>query len=75
MGINYLGQISMVVYNSNEPVIIGPVLSVRTWTHLGYTYSTTNGIRMYINGVLVGTTGPVHGGHREQSIGSVLVLM
>jgi hypothetical protein len=59
MGIDYLGQIAMVVYTSYTPVIIGPILSVRAWTHLGYTYSTTNGIRMYINGAFVETTGPV----------------
>ena len=57
-GINYLGQISMVTYSSNTVVIIGPILPIRTWTHLGYTFSTTNGLRMYINGVLFGTTGP-----------------
>ncbi len=33
------------------------MLSIRTWTHLGYTYSATNGIQMYINGILFGTTG------------------
>lgn len=59
IGLNYLGQITMTIATTNNPLIIGPILSVRTWTHLGYTYSTTNGIRMYISGNLFGTTGAV----------------
>ncbi|CAF0829137.1 unnamed protein product [Rotaria sp. Silwood1] len=59
MGITSFGQIVMIIYDSFVPTIVGPFLTVRTWTHLGYTYSTTNGLRMYINGQLSGTTGPV----------------
>ena len=59
LGLTSLGQIVMVVYTGNVPLIVGPVLSVRTWTHLGFTYSLTNGLRMYINGNLFGTTGPI----------------
>ena len=59
MGITNAGQIGVFGNSSPRPLIIGPMLSLRTWTHIGYTYSTTNGIRMYINGVLFGTTGPV----------------
>ncbi|CAF0989749.1 unnamed protein product [Rotaria sordida] len=58
MGLTSFGQIVMLVYTSGVPLIVGPILTVRTWTHLGYTYSTTNGLQMYINGQLFGTTGP-----------------
>jgi hypothetical protein len=59
MGLTNFGQIIMIVYTTNVPLIVGPVLSVRTWTHLGFTYSQTHGLRMYINGVLFGTSGPI----------------
>lgn len=35
--------------------VIGPVLPTNVWTHVVYTYSLGNGIRLYINGVLHGT--------------------
>ncbi|CAF2505339.1 unnamed protein product [Rotaria sp. Silwood2] len=59
MGLSSLGQIVMIVYNAYVSLIVGPILTVRTWTHLGYTYSTTNGLQMYINGQFIGTTGTV----------------
>ena len=58
MGLNYFGQISMIILVSGAPLIVGPVLALRTWTHLGYTYSLSNGLRMYVNGAYIGTTGP-----------------
>ena len=39
--------------------IVGPTITVNQWTHLGYTYSPTNGVIMYINGIRQGTTGNV----------------
>ncbi|CAM4773690.1 unnamed protein product [Rotaria magnacalcarata] len=35
----------------------GPTLTLNTWTHIGYTYSTANGVRLYINGNLYSSTG------------------
>ena len=40
--------------------VYGPFLSLNQWTHLGYTYSPTNGIVMYINGARYGSTGAVY---------------
>ena len=57
MGLTYMGQITMLVYNGNVPLIIGSLIPVRTWTHLGHTYSQTNGVQMYINGILTATSG------------------
>jgi hypothetical protein len=59
MGLNGAGQIVSIIYTSNIPIVVGPIITVRTWTHIGYTYNTTNGIRLYVNGVLFGSTGPV----------------
>jgi len=37
--------------------IVGPPTKINQWTPLGYTYSQTNGLIMYIIGVQYGTTG------------------
>ncbi|CAF1019598.1 unnamed protein product [Didymodactylos carnosus] len=50
MGITLGGQIIVQAYYSNNPSIVGPQLSTNTWTHIGYTYSTTNGMILYYNG-------------------------
>ncbi|CAF1269137.1 unnamed protein product [Rotaria sordida] len=39
------------------PVIYGPFATLNTWTHISVTYSQTNGLRLYVNGVYYGTTG------------------
>ncbi|CAF4149633.1 unnamed protein product, partial [Rotaria sp. Silwood1] len=36
----------------------GPILPLNTWNHIGFTYSSTNGGRLYINGTLYSTSGP-----------------
>ncbi|CAF1216464.1 unnamed protein product [Adineta steineri] len=38
--------------------VTGPVLSVNTWTHVATTYSQTDGLTLYVNGVYVGSTAP-----------------
>jgi hypothetical protein len=32
--------------------LTGPVLSINVWTHVVQTYSSTNGMRLYVNGIL-----------------------
>jgi hypothetical protein len=39
------------------PIIYGPFLTVNTWTHVSVTYSSANGMTLYVNGVLFGSTG------------------
>ncbi|CAF1438448.1 unnamed protein product [Didymodactylos carnosus] len=51
MGITIGGQIIVQAWYSNYPSIVGPQLSTNTWTHIGFTYSTTNGMILYYNGV------------------------
>lgn len=38
--------------------IIGPVLPLASWTHIVTSYSSTNGVRLWVNGTLIGSTGP-----------------
>lgn len=44
---------------STSSQIIGPSITINQWTHLGYTYSQTNGLTMYVNGIRQGSTGNV----------------
>ncbi|CAF1623893.1 unnamed protein product, partial [Didymodactylos carnosus] len=61
LGLTYSGQLVTQV-NANTPVsaypsVIGPVISINTWTHVACTYSMTNGLTLYVNGVSQGSTG------------------
>lgn len=38
--------------------VMGPVLSPATWTHIVTSYSSSNGVRLWINGTLIGSSGP-----------------
>jgi hypothetical protein len=52
------GQIIVNLWNgASTGSVLGPILSLDTWTHIGYTYSYTNGIQLYINGTLYSTSG------------------
>ncbi|CAF1538704.1 unnamed protein product, partial [Adineta steineri] len=46
------GALVMQWMQSNTTInsTLGPVISVNTWTHVAVVYSTTNGIRLFING-------------------------
>ncbi|CAF2861863.1 unnamed protein product [Rotaria sp. Silwood2] len=51
------GYLSAHLWNGNDVTANGPMLSLNSWTHIGYTYSLSNGIQLYINGVLYSNTG------------------
>ncbi|CAF1080700.1 unnamed protein product [Adineta steineri] len=36
--------------------VYGPILPINIWTHIIYTFSVTNGINLYINGTLYGSS-------------------
>jgi hypothetical protein len=36
------------------------VLPLNTWTHVAATFSTTNGLRIFVNGTLANVTSPFH---------------
>ena len=38
--------------------VSGPVIPLATWVHLVTSYSATNGIRLWVNGTLIGSSGP-----------------
>jgi hypothetical protein len=38
------------------PILYGPFLTVNIWTHVCVTYSIANGMTLYVNGVLIGST-------------------
>ena len=38
--------------------VVGPVLQLATWTHVVTSYSSTNGVRLWVNGTLIGSSGP-----------------
>ena len=57
LGLSSSGQLLAVGYDgSGTPQVTGPVLVVDRWVHVAETYSSTNGLRLYVNGVLVGQT-------------------
>jgi hypothetical protein len=57
MGFSSSGQIIAAGWTNTPQQVIGPVLPANGWTHVVNTYSTTNGIRSYVNGILIGSTG------------------
>ncbi|CAF1020916.1 unnamed protein product [Rotaria sordida] len=51
------GSIVAQMYNSNVKSVIGPSISVTSdWTHIVETWSSTNGLRLYVNNILVAST-------------------
>ena len=58
-------------YNNRQQVI-GPFIQVNEWAHITTTYSTTNGLRLYVNGLFVGTTGPKL--HEASGLVNILTL-
>jgi hypothetical protein len=50
------GSVSANLWNGTGKSALGPV-ALNSWTHVGYTYSSSNGIRLYINGTQYSTTG------------------
>ncbi|CAM4848173.1 unnamed protein product [Rotaria magnacalcarata] len=51
------GYITAHLWNSGDVAISGPILPLNTWTHIGYTYSYSDGLHLYINGVIYSSTG------------------
>ncbi|CAF3450355.1 unnamed protein product [Rotaria socialis] len=53
------GLLSANLWNGGNVGVNGPILPLNSWTHIGYTYSTTNGIQLYINSTLYATSGSI----------------
>ncbi|CAF3326688.1 unnamed protein product [Rotaria sp. Silwood2] len=52
-----MGQVVAASWNGTVQEVVGPVLPINVWTHVTSTYSQSNGIRLYVNGTLIGSTG------------------
>ncbi|CAF0887660.1 unnamed protein product [Didymodactylos carnosus] len=61
LSLTYSGQIMTQIPASNGyyPSVIGPFISLNTWTHIAITFSTTNGLTLYVNGTSQGSTGSI----------------
>ncbi|CAF4421777.1 unnamed protein product, partial [Didymodactylos carnosus] len=51
------GQLVGQSWNGSLVRVTGPVLLSNIWTHVAETYSSTNGLRLYINGTIYNSTG------------------
>ncbi|CAF1036511.1 unnamed protein product [Adineta steineri] len=60
MGFSSTGQIIVTGWSTTYLQVVGPILPTNIWTNVISTYSTTNGVRLYVNGTLIGTTGPMN---------------
>ncbi|CAF1293631.1 unnamed protein product [Rotaria sordida] len=50
------GNVMAYSYNGNPITVSGPVLALNAWTHVAFTYSSSNGGRLYTNGTLFSTS-------------------
>ncbi|CAF3853439.1 unnamed protein product, partial [Adineta steineri] len=77
MGFSSSGQIISSIYSGGSKDVVGPILSTNVWTHVTTTFSTTNGLRLYVNGSLIGSTGAMtsggSGGINTVTLGNSLV--
>lgn len=55
IGFNSNGSIVGQTWNRTAISVIGPIPPINTWTHIVQTWSSTNGLRLYINGGLYGS--------------------
>ncbi len=57
IGLNSVNSLVAQVWNGYALSVVGSTLPLNAWTHIVQTYSTTNGVILYVNGTHVGTTG------------------
>ena len=55
IGFTSNGSIVVQTWTGSTNSIMGPILPINSWTHLLLTYSSTNGLRFYLNGGLYGS--------------------
>ena len=57
IGLDSSNRLVAQVWNGNAVSVVGSTLPLNVWTHVVETYSSTNGVTLYVNGIQVGTTG------------------
>lgn len=50
------------LWRGAKVLVAGSILLLNTWTHIDYTYSSINGIRLYINGTQYSASTAAAGG-------------
>jgi hypothetical protein len=58
LGLSSSGQLIATSWGSAAISAVGPTLAPNYWTHAAITYSTSNGLRLYLNGNLRNSTNP-----------------
>ena len=56
IGFTSAGQIAVNSWNGGNVPLTGPALPLNSWTHVAATYSSTNGERLYVNGIQYGAS-------------------
>ncbi|UJR24238.1 hypothetical protein I4U23_027205 [Adineta vaga] len=56
MGFRLTGELIVINWFSSGKEIVGPILQTNIWTHITTTYSSKNGLQLYINGIYYSTT-------------------
>ncbi|CAF4194993.1 unnamed protein product, partial [Adineta steineri] len=59
MGFSSSGQIVGATWDGDFEEVVGPILSTSVWVHVAITFSQTHGLRLYVNGSLIGSTGGI----------------
>jgi hypothetical protein len=57
IGFNSANSLIAQIWNGYGVSVVGPTLPLNVWTHIVETFSTTNGVTLYVNGTQVGRTG------------------
>jgi Concanavalin A-like lectin/glucanases superfamily len=56
LGLDVTGRLIAFSYGGGAVSAFGPVLPAHSWTHAVVTYSISNGLRLYVNGTLYGSS-------------------
>ena len=52
------GELITVAWSGGSTIIMGPPILANMWTYVAVTYSSTNGLRLYVNGTLFNSSLP-----------------
>lgn len=52
------GQLAAFSYAGGVISLFGPTIVPQQWTHVAFTYSSANGMKLYVNGTLINSTAP-----------------